>query len=52
MTLDEAHTELHAARWAVGEITYRDATGRTVWRVEAHRDEEQIIAEGRTQTEA
>ena len=48
---DEAHATLKALGWSCGDVAfYRD--GRKVWQVYAHRGEQNVIAEAKTQVEA
>ena len=51
-TTDDAYTRLHAAGWSVGDIATLDLSGRRVWHVYAHCDEQRILARAPTQGEA
>ena len=50
---DLAFSTLHAAGGSAGDVTFTDpATGRLVWMVYAHRDEQQVIAKAESQAAA
>ena len=51
-TIDDAHAQLHAAGWSVGDIATSDLAGRRVWNVYLYRGEQRILARAPTQTEA
>ena len=48
---DEAHAQLKALGWSCGDVAfYRDS--RKMWQVYAHRGEQNVIVEAKTQGEA
>ncbi len=50
-TIDDAHSQLHAAGWSIGDIATLDFAGRRVWHVYGHRGEQRILARAPTQAE-
>jgi len=45
LTSDTAYALLHDAGWSIGDTAYADPdSGRLIWMVYGHKDEQQIVA--------
>ena len=51
-TIDDAHAQLHAAGWSIGDISTLNLAGRRTWNVYLHRAEQRIVSRAPTQREA
>jgi len=51
MTIDEAHSRLHATGWSSGDVGILEA-GKLVWQVFAHKGDIKLVAKSHNRIEA